>query len=120
MAATKKGGLGRGLDALFADAVPVSSPEKEENKQGSDHNIIKEISEDAVRYINIHDIMPNANQPRKTFNEEKIEELSKSIKEHGIIQPIVVRKKGKSYELVPRERRWRPPRKANLANDPPL
>ena len=96
MAATKKGGLGRGLDALFADAVPVSSPEKEENKQGSDHNIIKEISEDAVRYINIHDIMPNANQPRKTFNEEKIEELSKSIKEHGIIQPIVVRKKGES------------------------
>ena len=120
MAATKKGGLGRGLDALFADAVPVSSPETEEKKQGSDHNIIKETSEDAVRYINIHDIMPNANQPRKTFNEEKIEELSKSIKEHGIIQPIVVRKKGESYEIVAGERRWRAARKAELAKVPCL
>lgn len=120
MAATKKGGLGRGLDALFADAVPVSSPETEEKKQGSDHNIIKETSEDAVRYINIHDIMPNANQPRKTFSEEKIEELSKSIKEHGIIQPIVVRRKGEKYEIVAGERRWRAARKAELGRVPCL
>lgn len=119
MAAAKKGGLGRGLDALFADAVPVSDPLKEEKKQDTQVRA-EEQSGDAVQYINIHDIMPNANQPRKTFSEEKIEELSKSIKEHGIIQPIVVRKKGKSYEIVAGERRWRAARKAELAKVPCL
>ena len=119
MAAAKKGGLGRGLDALFADAVPVSDPLKEEKKQDTQVRT-EEQSGDAVQYINIHDIMPNANQPRKTFSEEKIEELSKSIKEHGIIQPIVVRKKGKSYEIVAGERRWRATRKAELAKVPCL
>ena len=119
MAAAKKGGLGRGLDALFADAVPVSDPLKEEKKQDTQVRT-EEQSGDAVQYINIHDIMPNANQPRKTFSEEKIDELSKSIKEHGIIQPIVVRKKGKSYEIVAGERRWRAARKAELAKVPCL
>ena len=119
MAAAKKGGLGRGLDALFADAVPVSDPLKEEKKQDTQVRT-EEQSGDAVQYINIHDIMPNANQPRKTFSEEKIEELSKLIKEHGIIQPIVVRKKGKSYEIVAGERRWRAARKAELAKVPCL
>lgn len=119
MAAAKKGGLGRGLDALFADAVPVSDPLKEEKKQDTQVRT-EEQSGDAVQYIDIHDIMPNANQPRKTFSEEKIEELSKSIKEHGIIQPIVVRKKGKSYEIVAGERRWRAARKAELAKVPCL
>ena len=119
MAAAKKGGLGRGLDALFADAVPVSDPLKEEKKQDTQVRT-EEQSGDAVQYLNIHDIMPNTNQPRKTFSEEKIEELSKSIKEHGIIQPIVVRKKGKSYEIVAGERRWRAARKAELAKVPCL
>lgn len=119
MAAVKKGGLGRGLDALFADAVPVSDPVKEEIKQG-DEKKTEDKSGDSVQYINIHDIMPNANQPRKTFSEEKIDELAKSIKEHGIIQPIVVRKKDKSYEIVAGERRWRAARKAELTQVPCL
>ena len=113
MAAPKRSGLGRGLDALFADAVPVSdSAEKKQEKPAA--------AADAVQYINIHDIMPNANQPRKTFSEEKIDEFSKSIKEHGIIQPIVVRKKGESYEIVAGERRWRAARKAELTQVPCL
>lgn len=113
MAAPKRSGLGRGLDALFADAVPVSdSAEKKQEKPAA--------AADAVQYINIHDIMPNANQPRKTFSEEKIDELSKSIKEHGIIQPIVIRKKGESYEIVAGERRWRAARKAELTQVPCL
>ena len=73
MAAPKKGGLGRGLDALFAD-VPVKAPKETEvikNREDGDEK-------DTVRYVKIHDIMPNANQPRKTFNEEKIEELASS------------------------------------------
>ena len=115
MAAPKKGGLGRGLDALFAD-VPVKAPKETEvikNREDGDEK-------DTVRYIKIHDIMPNANQPRKTFNEEKIEELAASIREHGIIQPIVVRKKSRGYEIVAGERRWRAAIKAELSQVPCL
>ena len=115
MAAPKKGGLGRGLDALFAD-VPVKAPKETEvikNREDGDEK-------DTVRYVKIHDIMPNANQPRKTFNEEKIEELAASIREHGIIQPIVVRKKSRGYEIVAGERRWRAATKAELSQVPCL
>ena len=73
-----------------------------------------------MRYIKIHDIMPNLNQPRKTFQEDKIEELAASIKEHGIIQPIVVRKQENGYEIVAGERRWRAARKAELSQVPCL
>ena len=119
MAAAKKGGLGRGLDALFAD-VPVTAPEepKEEKKKEIKKEEIP--AEDRVNYIKIHEIMPNANQPRKTFDEDKIEELAASIKEHGIIQPIVVRKKKKGYEIVAGERRWRAAMRAGLAEVPCL
>lgn len=118
MAAAKKGGLGRGLDALFADAVPVNNPEKKtESKDVQEKSDSKDFS-NSIQYINIHDIMPNANQPRKVFNEEKIEELSESIKEHGIIQPIVVRKKETGYEIVAGERRWRAAIKAELTQVP--
>ena len=120
MAAAKKGGLGRGLDALFADAVPVSDPVKEEKQVKSNREKAEDVTGDSVQYINIHDIMPNANQPRKTFSEDKIEELAKSIKEHGIIQPIVVRRKDNSYEIVAGERRWRAARKADLVQVPCL
>ena len=115
MAVPKKGGLGRGLDALFAD-VPVKAPKETEvikNREDGDEK-------DTVRYIKIHDIMPNANQPRKTFNEEKIEELAASIREHGIIQPIVVRKKSRGYEIVAGERRWRAAIKDELSQVPCL
>ena len=115
MAAPKKGGLGRGLDALFAD-VPVKAPKETEvikNREDGDEK-------DTVRYVKIHDIMPNANQPRKTFNEEKREELAASIREHGIIQPIVVRKKSRGYEIVAGERRWRAAIKAELSQVPCL
>ena len=64
MAAVKKGGLGRGLDALFAD-VPVSAPEAEKTEEKSKAEVPVE---DRVNYIGIHEIMPNVNQPRKTFS----------------------------------------------------
>ena len=128
MAAGKKGGLGRGLDALFADAVPVydeagavKAQAKDTEKKGKAEHTAGEKSEnDGVRYIKIHDIMPNLNQPRKTFQEDKIEELAASIKEHGIIQPIVVRKQENGYEIVAGERRWRAARKAELSQVPCL
>ena len=117
MAAPKKGGLGRGLDALFAD-VPVKEPVVKETKKKAATDNTNDA--DSVKYIKINDIMPNVNQPRKTFNEDKIEELAASIKEHGIIQPIVVRKHKTGYEIVAGERRWRAARKAELTQVPCL
>lgn len=126
--AAKKGGLGRGLDALFADAVPVYENEGAANdtfkdtdkKARTKKENDAEKNKDGVRYIKLHDIMPNLNQPRKTFKEDKIEELAASIKEHGIIQPIVVRKRENGYEIVAGERRWRAARKAELTQVPCL
>lgn len=113
--AAKKGGLGRGLGALIADAAPVESVAiaKEENSRQGD-------SADSVRYIKTFDIMPNANQPRKTFDEEKLQELANSILQNGLIQPIVLRKKDKGYEIVAGERRWRAAIKAGLTEVPCL
>ena len=77
MAAAKKGGLGRGLEALIADAAPIENVGAAKEQSGE-----HEDSTDRVRYIKTFDIMPNANQPRKTFDEEKIQELANSILEH--------------------------------------
>lgn len=115
---SKNRGLGRGLDALFADQAPVSSPEPE--TAGSKEPAAAAAPENAVVYININDIKPNENQPRKSFDEEKIAELSASIVEHGIIQPLVVRKSKGGYEIVAGERRWRAARKAELKDVPCL
>ena len=121
MAASKKGGLGRGLDALFADAVPVAMTDSAATlKTPEKESAVTTEKEDRVRYLSIHDVRPNSNQPRKTFDEDKISELAESIKANGIIQPIIVRKKGKSFEIVAGERRWRAAVKAELKEIPCL
>ena len=71
-----------------------------------------------ITSIRVDKIFPNTYQPRRFFNEEALEELSQSIKEHGIIQPITVRKRGESYELVAGERRWRAARMAEIEEVP--
>lgn len=68
--------------------------------------------------IDIKDIIPNTYQPRKYFNDDALMELSQSIKTHGIIQPITVRKRGDFYELVAGERRWRAAQLAELTQVP--
>ena len=99
----------------------VTAPETNKKAEKKEKEEVAEAAaEDRVNYIKIHEIMPNVNQPRKTFNEDKIEELADSIREHGIIQPIVVRKKKKGYEIVAGERRWRAAMKAGLAEVPCL
>lgn len=149
--AVKKGGLGRGLDALFADRVSIEEPTeqtvaetieeiaaisdsrkkkssgrtsaaKKTKAEKTEQPAAKETddSADKVQYIDIHSIKPNANQPRKTFNEEKIAELAESIREHGVIQPLVVRKRGSIYEIVAGERRWRASMKAEMTTVPCL
>ena len=101
----KKTGLGKGLDALF------SSPVLEEKIESNE--VV-----DQVKYLKINEIEPNKEQARKIFDEEAIEELSNSIKEYGVIQPIVVAKKENYYEIIAGERRWRASKKAGLETIP--
>lgn len=85
----KKRGLGKGLEALLPARV-----EDEQNAK--------------LREIRISDVVPNSRQPRKVIDEDKLAELAESIKEHGVVQPIVVRPlEGGDYELIAGERRWR-------------
>ncbi|MCB6993934.1 ParB/RepB/Spo0J family partition protein [bacterium 210820-DFI.6.37] len=110
MAAPKNRGLGKGLEALFSNSeidTKEISIEKTEESQ-----------EKGISYIDINDIKPNENQPRKAFDEEKLDELAVSIKEHGLIQPVILRKVKKGFEIVAGERRWRACRKAGLKEIP--
>ena len=102
--AVKKTGLGRGLDALFS--TPII--EEEINK------------EEIAQLIKINEIEPNKKQARKIFDEEALEDLANSIKEYGVIQPIVVAKKDKYYEIIAGERRWRASKKAGLKEIPAI
>ncbi len=90
--ATKKG-LGKGLSALIPEEQ-LDSALSLETKEG-------------VTLVDINKLKANENQPRKHFNKEKIAELSSSIKEHGVIQPLIVRKEGAGYQIVAGERRYR-------------
>ncbi|MBO4799073.1 MAG: ParB/RepB/Spo0J family partition protein [Lachnospiraceae bacterium] len=89
-------GLGKGLDALISsEGIP-------------------EDTKDSVVELKINDISPNEGQPRKDFAEDALQELADSIKENGVIQPIIVQKKGSGYRIVAGERRWRASRLAGL------
>ena len=77
-------------------------------------------TEDAIVYINLNDIKPNASQPRKDFRQEALEELAESIREHGVIQPVLLRPSKKGYEIVAGERRWRAARLAGLKSVPAI
>ena len=97
-----KKGLGKGLGAIFSQ-VDITSSEEE-----------------GIAQINIDEITPNPYQPRKDFDEEELQNLANSIKEHGLIQPVVVVKEGDLYNLVVGERRWRAARIAGLSKIPAL
>ena len=73
-----------------------------------------------VLYVSIEDIIPNRFQPRLTFDENGLKELAMSIKEHGIIQPLILRKLGTSYEIIDGERRYKAAKKINLNNVPAI
>ena len=104
----KKTGLGKGLNALFAD-----TPIVEENIQE-----ITEENKEFIQKIKLINIEPNRDQPRRTFDEESIGELAESIKKYGLIQPIVVTKKDDYYQIIAGERRWRASKKAGLIEVP--
>ena len=99
-----KKGLGKGLDSLIAKKVPE----------------VAETTSDVSRetLLNINKVEPNPNQPRKRFNEDKLQELADSIKVHGIIQPLVVQKENDRYIIIAGERRWRAARLAGVKEVP--
>lgn len=102
---TKNTGLGKGLDALL-----VSNIIEEEKVQDGE----------VVQKLKIIDVEPNREQPRRNFDEEALEELSNSIKEYGVIQPIIVTKEDNYYKIVAGERRWRASKKAGLDEIPAI
>ena len=111
MATPRKTGLGKGLDALFATGIKEEP--KIENEEIKSDNIEEKI-EGKVLNLKITEVEPNRDQPRKSFNEETLEELAESIKEYGLIQPIIVTKEEGYYAIVAGERRWRACKKAGL------
>ena len=96
-----KPGLGKGLDLLIPKSEPV------EEKKTTDPQVLK-----------ISQVEPNRNQPRKQFDKESLQELAGSIKQYGIIQPIIVAKKDDYYEIIAGERRWRAAKMAGLKEVP--
>ena len=102
---TKNTGLGKGLDALLVS----TNVEEEKIQEG-----------EVVQRLKIIEVEPNREQPRRNFDEEALEELSNSIKEYGVIQPIIVTKQDDYYRIVAGERRWRASKKAGLDEIPAI
>jgi len=100
----KNTGLGKGLEALLSNNF---TPQEEEIKKG-----------EIIQNLKIRDVEPNKGQPRINFDEESLEELANSIKQYGVIQPIIVTQKGNFYQIVAGERRWRASKKAGLTEIP--
>ena len=122
--AGKKSGLGRGLDALFPEKTVQSKPKtvktvKEEKKVAVDtKKSSQQETSNGERMMKISMIEPNRKQPRKKFDEDALQELSESIKQYGILQPLLVSDKKDYYEIVAGERRWRAAKMAGLKEVP--
>ena len=102
---TKNTGLGKGLGALLSTNIV----EEEKIQDG-----------EVIQNLKVIEVEPNKDQPRRSFDEESIEELASSIKEYGVIQPIIVTKQNDYYQIVAGERRWRASKKAGLAEIPAI
>ena len=109
--AVKKSGLGKGLGALIPEAAVAEKPATKKEVEKSEEN-------SAGSLIKISKIEPNRDQPRKNFDKEALEALSDSIRQHGVISPITVQKKGDRYIIIAGERRWRAARMAGLTELP--
>ena len=104
----KSSGLGKGLDALFAESSVLKDMKQAENK------------EELIKNIKLVEIEPNVNQARKKFDEESLQELAQSIKTYGVIQPIIVESKNGFYRIIAGERRWRAAKIAGLEEIPSI
>ena len=108
----KRRALGRGLEELFNNEILDYNTVEEK--------IVEETPKDAITMINIDELRSNPYQPRKDFNEEALKELAESIKEHGVFQPIIVKKAIKGYEIIAGERRVKASKIAGLKEVPAI
>ena len=114
-----KKGLGKGLGAIFGEDVVKESKEELEKAKAKRAAAAEEIDEKGrILMLKLDLIQPNKEQPRKTFDEEQINELAGSIKQYGVLQPLLVQKSGSFYEIIAGERRWRAAKAAGLKEVP--
>ena len=118
--AVKRGGLGKGLDTLIPDMnVGESASKKAEVKTKIVEKVVEKVVEKPVEMkVKLSKIEPNKEQPRKNFDEDALYELSESIKQHGVLQPIIVQDRKSYYEIIAGERRWRAAKLAGLKEVP--
>ena len=117
MATKPSRGLGKGLDLLIPNAVGEAKIKKEaEEKEGETGRNEEKTGEQTL--LKITSVEPNRRQPRKFFDEDSLQELSDSIKQVGLIQPILVQDKKDHYEIIAGERRWRAAKIAGLKEIP--
>lgn len=120
--AVKKGGLGKGLDSLIPSGTPKNKKSvTEEKKQPVKvvEKVVEKIVEKPVELkMKITEVEPNREQPRKNFDEDALLELAESIKQFGILQPLLVQKRDDYYEIIAGERRWRAAKLAGLKEVP--
>lgn len=111
--AGRKVGLGKGLDSLITgESTPSAKPKVIEK-------VVEKIVEKPIEVrLKISEIEPNRDQPRKDFNEDSLEELADSIREYGVLQPLLVQKEEGYYRIIAGERRWRAAKKAGLKEIP--
>ena len=105
MASSRKSGLGKGLDSLITDKV------------GKTVEVPEEVKKQEV-LVNITKVEPNRDQPRKNFDEDALLELSESIKQFGVLQPLLVQDRKDYYEIIAGERRWRAAKLAGIKEIP--
>lgn len=117
MVARKKG-LGKGLDSLIPDNKPVKTNQTEMVLNAIKNNDVQVESKSGEQMININKVEPNRDQPRKKFEEDALMELSDSVRQFGILQPLIVRKRKDYYEIIAGERRWRAAKMAGLKEVP--
>ena len=114
MATAKKNGLGKGLDSLITNKVNTAKTTTATTKPAvkKDEKVVEGI------LVNINKVEPNREQPRKNFDEDALLELAESIKQFGVLQPLLVQQKDDYYEIIAGERRWRAAKLANLKEVP--
>ena len=124
---TRKGGLnrGKGLETLIPQRTPKAQKEPAAAGKAPEVQVVEKIVEKVVEkpadiFLKISEIVPNAEQPRKEFDEDALTELSESIRQFGVLQPLLVQKKGKYYEIIAGERRWRAAKMAGLKKVPAI
>ncbi|MBQ8185180.1 MAG: ParB/RepB/Spo0J family partition protein [Lachnospiraceae bacterium] len=116
--AVKRGGLGKGLDSLIPNTNPKPSAQKEVKEVVVEKIVEKVVEKPVEMKVKISKVGPNKEQPRKQFDEDALMELADSIKQFGVLQPLLVQEKNGFYEIIAGERRWRAAKMAGLKEVP--